>query len=197
MNPELIDQFSRYTELIRINEDVRNQAREDLASEVLERLRQLSYITIQLNQIDMQFGQLAMVERVSQSGEKEFYSASFERDEHLRFVMRLLTESFYYFSFRIRQILRNKDHQFPHLKNFESIGVRDVRNHLIEHPNGQQSQIFNQTFMWTQDSGMHLKSGRHDSESSNFADVGLKANAKEFAKELGTLLDRAITALTK
>ena len=188
----LIVQFMKYSELIRGNDDSRNFAREDLATEVVDRLQQLVYIMHQLSEIDMQFGQFVMVEKLNAIGEREYYNAMFERDEHLRFVMRLLTESFYYFAFRIRQILRNKTHKFPHFGSFDSAGVRDVRNQLIEHPEGKESQIFNRTFMWSQDTGMHLKSGRNEWESSEFVDAGIKANAREFSEKLDISLERAI-----
>jgi hypothetical protein len=195
--PDLIVQFDKYAQLIRGNEGTRNLAREDLASEVDERLHQLAFIIQQLNDIDAQFGQLVMVEKINESGEKEYYNAMFERDEHLRFVMRLLTESFYYFAFRIRQILQNKIHKFPHMGSFNPTGVIIVRNQLIEHPEGSGSLIFNRTFMWSKETGMHLKTGRQEWESNEFIDAGMKANANEFCEKLNQSLERAINEILR
>jgi hypothetical protein len=195
MYSELVESFSRYAKLITSQSGARNPARDDLAAEVVERLQQLNYIIHQLDEIDSQFGKMVTIEVINERGEKEHYNAAHERDQHLQFVMRLLTESFYYFSFRARQILRNKVHAFPGLGSFEAVGVRDVRNHLIEHPEGELSRVFNRTFMWSPDTGMHLKPSRHEWENSSFVDVGIKANAKEFAERLSAALDRATHGL--
>ena len=48
--------------------------------------------------------------------------------------MKMYAESFYYFAARIRKIIKYKKEPLPFLKNFESKGIRDVRNRLIEHP---------------------------------------------------------------
>jgi hypothetical protein len=189
--PELITLFKNYSDLIQGNDDSRNYAREDLVAEVMERLQQLAYIVQNLHEIDIQYGKKVIITKINDDGEEELYNAMFERDQHLLFVMRLLTESFYYFAFRVRQILKNKVHQFPHLKSFDPTGVRNVRNQLIEHPEGKDSLIFNRTFSWSQDSGMLLKSGRHLWEHDKFVDVGLKVNANEFCENLYSLLEQA------
>lgn len=190
--PELIIQFKNYSSLIQGDNDSRNYAQEDLVAEVMERLQQLAYIVQNLHEIDLQYGKKVLITKINDNGEEDLYNAMFERDEHLRFVMRLLTESFYYFAFRVRQILKNKVHLFPHLKSFDPAGVRNVRNQLIEHPEGKDSLIFNRTFSWSQDSGMLLKSGRHLWEHDKFVDAGLKINANEFCESLYSLLELAI-----
>ena len=50
--------------------------------------------------------------------------------------MELLTESFCYLAHRTKKIIQNNNdlYSFEGLKSFESKGVRDVRNQLIEHP---------------------------------------------------------------
>jgi len=54
----------------------------------------------------------------------------------------LLAECFYYSAFRTQHLIAF----LPHLKGFEVIGVRDVRNHLIEHPEGKDSAGINRGF---------------------------------------------------
>jgi hypothetical protein len=195
MHIDLNKQFERYLLLVRASNSATSFQRDDLAAEVVERLAQLAFITKNLNEINAQFRTVVMAEVVNENGEKEMYNATQDRDKHLVFVMRMLTESFYYFAFRVRQILRNKVHQFPLLGSFEAAGVRDVRNQLIEHPEGKDSRVFNRTFAWSLESGMHLKSGRQVWESKEFADNGLDANAGEFNENLRVALSRAIQTL--
>ncbi len=196
MHADLVTKFNNYLDLLEKAEGP-DPARNDLGAEALERLNQLAFISAQLKGIDEQFGTMVMLTKVNEHGKEEHYNATHERDENLRFVMRLLTESYYYFAFRLRQILRNSAHPFVGLASFESVGVRDVRNHLIEHPEGKSSRIFNRTFSWAQESGMHLKTGRQAWESSEFIDAGFVANSDEFNISLSASLDRASEELEK
>jgi hypothetical protein len=197
MHTELVEKFSKYLALVDQAEGISNPARNDLAAEAIERLNQLAFIGIQLQEIDKQFGIMVMVTKTNEQGEVEHYNAAHERDEQLRFTMRLLTESYYYFAFRLRKLLRNKTHPFPGLGTFDCLGVRDVRNHLIEHPEGATSRIFNRTFSWTKESGMHLKTGRQAWEGDAFSDAGFVANSYEFNKNLSLALDRACEQLIR
>ncbi len=188
MNSDLLEKFDLYIQQLGSIDPAHN----DLAAEARERIQQILFITNQLQQIDEQFRQTVQLEVINAQGEKEYYNATHERNEHLRFVMRLLTESYYYFAFRLRSIFRNKVHVFPNMQSFDCPKVRAVRNHLIEHPEGASSRIFNRTFMWSQESGMHLKHGRHTWESSSFADAGFKINAKEFYDLLLAAINSAL-----
>ena len=195
MHSELIKKFGEYLALLDQVQGAANLARNDLAAEAIERLNQLAFISNHLQEIDKQFGTMVMVTRTNQQGEIEHWNAAHERDGQLRFTMRLLTETYYYFAFRLRQILRNKTHPFRGLGTFDCPGVRDVRNHLIEHPEGATSRIFNRTFSWTQESGMHLKVGRQAWEGNAFSDSGFVANSREFNQNLASALDRACEQL--
>jgi hypothetical protein len=196
MHADLITKFNNYLNLLEKVEGP-DPARNDLGAEALERLNQLAFIFAQLKGIDEQFATTIMLTQTNEHGQEEHYNATHERDEHLRFVMRLLTESYYYFAFRLRQLLRNSAHPFVGLALFESVGVRNVRNHLIEHPEGKSSKIFNRTFSWTKESGMHLKTGRQPWESSEFIDAGFAANSGEFNINLNAVLDSACEELAK
>lgn len=197
MHSELVDKFRKYIALLAQAEGETNQARNDLASEAVERLNQLAFISEQLQVTDKQFGTVLMVSRTNEQGEIEHYNAAPERDEQLRFTMRLLTESYYYFAFRLRQLVRNDIHPFRGLSKFDCIGVRDVRNHLIEHPEGASSRIFNRTFSWTKETGMQLKTGRHPEEKKTFSDPGFIFNSNEFNQNLSLALDRACEQLIR
>jgi hypothetical protein len=189
--------FDQYWACLQESGNASGPGHSDLAAEVRERLAQLSFISKQLDQINAQFGVTAIEERVGPNGETEYYNVAAQRDEQLRFVMRLLNESFYYFAFRIRQILQNDVHRFLEVRSFEAPGVRDVRNQLIEHPEGKNSRVFNQTFSWSPDCGMQLKSGRQEWETSEFVDPGFTANASQFAERLESALRSAIARLSK
>lgn len=196
MFSELSNQFDQYFLLVKVSQTEPNLPLEDLAAEVRERLAQLNFIETQLSEISNQYRVTANIEKVNEHGEIEIYNAFAKRDEHLRFVMRLLTESFYYFAFRIRQIVRNDLHRFPGLRGFDCVGVRDVRNHLIEHPEGANSRVFNRTWAWSLESGMQLKPARHQWEKSVFHDKGFRLNASEFAEQLSKSLKRAAQELS-
>jgi hypothetical protein len=67
------------------------------------------------------------------------------------FEMQLFTECFYYIAERLRNALR-KSKPVRGLESFRCDGARNVRNHLIEHPEGKDSQVFMQGggMGWTQ-----------------------------------------------
>lgn len=113
------------------------------------------------------------------------------------FHVRLYTESFYYLAFRFRQILTTPTqpaggYPLPLLHTFEAVGIRNVRNHLLEHPEGRISQKFSQDHSLGGTNGPQLKL---DSTLSEHTDSGLFVNAAEFKQRLHTALDQAIAAL--
>ena len=114
------------------------------------------------------------------------------------FHVRLYTESFYYLAFRFRQILTTphnhlpKSYPLPLLDNFEVVGIRDVRNHLLEHPEGQTSRRFSQNHYFGGTNGPQLKI---DSTTSTHTDKGLFVNAAELKQRLNASLTQAIATL--
>ncbi|RDV05228.1 hypothetical protein DXH78_12005 [Undibacter mobilis] len=103
-----------------------------------------------------------------------------EEAMHITGILELLTEAFYFVGWRTVLALR----LLPGLKNFESVGMRDVRNRIIEHPD-KPSGIVNQQFSVgrvDEGEGPRLK-GAPPGET-RFLDNGLLANAKEFADRL-------------
>ena len=193
--PLLLDRFQRYADALSQATDPPNFQRDELAREVVRRLEQLAFISSQIATLSAEFGKKVIVEVENESGEKELYNAGFERDRQCEFLMRMLAEAFYYFAFRIRRIVRGNEFPFPGFKSFESVGARDVRNHLIEHPEGGASRVLNQTWSWTPDSGPALKTARHEWESSDFVDKGFAANSTEYCIAFGECLDRGLAEL--
>ena len=95
----------------------------------------------------------------------------------------LMTEAFYYFAFRFRQVLRSAG-----FKNFDPVGVREVRNFLIEHPQ-KKAGIVLQTLQFGDKNGPVLKPFGGSEESVR--DPGLYVNAREFQEKLERALTRA------
>jgi len=185
----------------------------DLGSEVGERLQQLDYI-IRRVKASEQTAETAFarsskifhdhVERVVAAGldyTKEpapegVQATEDEMRAHLEasFEMKLLTEAFYFFASRIRTILRHKSRPVPGLEGFECEGVRNVRNKLLEHPEGSDSQIFIQSWGWGAPRGPVLKAARYGGQEAVFPDPGLYANAEEFRLNLDDVIKRAFAA---
>jgi hypothetical protein len=74
------------------------------------------------------------VKRVPTKEEIDGMQKHFIRNQQIVLEMKMYAEAFYYFAARIRKIIIDKKEPLPLLKNFESQGVRNVRNLLIEHP---------------------------------------------------------------
>ena len=94
--------------------------------------------------------------------------------------VQLLTEAFYYFAFRAMKMLQLLPSlpNLPTLKGFDAIGVRVVRNQLIEHPD-----FPTRGFQMGAERGPVLGL-RFDSDPKEPKDAGLYANAIEFRENL-------------
>lgn len=112
--------------------------------------------------------------------------------EKVLFEIETLTEAFYYLASRFRTFLRKGP--FSHLHSFECEGARNVRNHLLEHPEGRSSRIFAQSFGVGGEEGPTLKIERNAGQEHLFPDAGLWANAKEIKNNLEVLLDRVLSS---
>jgi hypothetical protein len=173
----------------------------DLAAEVSERLRQLSFLCDKIKELEAQITQLGILICEVTEKTKGTLSAEDTAIAHTRigvhtsfgFEIRLYVETFYYFAFRIRTILQHKSKPLFNLHKFECIGVRDVRNHLIEHPEKQGSPIYMQSWsVGGNTQGPQLKNARREIQASSFYDRGLWVNVEEFRINLEKLLDKAI-----
>ena len=103
---------------------------------------------------------------------------------------------FYHLAHRARIIVRHKTRPLPLLEGFEAPGVRDVRNHLLEHPESSDSQVFTRSFGAGGTDGPVVKSVRETGQESIWPDHGLFANAREFDENLKRTLSNAIAKLS-
>ena len=182
-----------------------------LAAEVKERLCQLRYIVERVRALEERESQcqrrlqVAMSDhcktlieaRVPASSEAapsivQAISDRFSAMADTALELRILTESFYYFAARVRTIARHNARPTPGLSSFECEGVRNIRNHLIEHPEGSASRVFAQSFSFDRPDGPALKTGRPAPEPDVFPDPGLYRNAEEFESNLLQSLENAI-----
>lgn len=175
----------------------------ELAVEAVERLRQLDLLLTRIVSIQrhVSTGQTLLVRdfllpvegtdgNSKTADEGQVIAGAF-------FHARLYTETFYYLAFRFRQILttQNKvtgNYPLPDLRNFEAAGIRDVRNHLLEHPEGRTSQVFSQDHSLGGSDGPKLKI---DATGAAHVDSGLFVNAAEFKQCLEAVLTRALAQL--
>lgn len=125
----------------------------------------------------------------------------------------LFTESFYFFAWRLMEALNVKDRDnrlsFPGLRKIEAGGIRDIRNHLLQHPEKNYKnfdecrQRFTQGLTVT-DSGPVLRTTKMVIESATGKAIpagdsvdkeGLYVTAEKFRDELQEKFNRAINSL--
>lgn len=184
----------------------------DLGCEVRERLQQLDYIVDRVQTLEAESESAlkrsgdalrSHVELLKEKGipfeqvpappEVKITKAESEVCERAFFEIRLLTEAFYYIAARVRAILCHKKSPLPGLSKFECVGVRDVRNKLLEHTEGKDSQVFIQSFGFGGANGPVLKAIRYSGQESIFPDAGLYKNATEFRDNLEKHLQKVLS----
>ena len=158
-----------------------------LVSEVEYRLEQLDFLLAKIRELDQ-----ARIDFINQP-DPESRNMKFLRSN--AFEIRLLTESFYHFAGRLRSIIRHKERPCPYLTGFECNGIRDVRNHLLEHPEGINSRVFEWSWTIGGVEGPVLKAWREPSQAGTFPDCGLYPNAQELKANLEVVLGRALKAM--
>jgi len=175
----------------------------DLGCEVRERLQQLNYIVERVRKLEniaqqaLSRHQARLIEHIEDlksrgiSYESAPFPSSarvteeeFKTNDEASFEMKLLTEAFYYLAGRVRTILRNAQAPLPGLTNFECEGARNVRNKLLEHAEGGDSQVSICSFGWGAAHGPMLKALRYGGQEHVFPDRGLYENAEEFRDNL-------------
>jgi hypothetical protein len=172
-----------------------------LLQEVRARLRQLDWLYSRLMEIE------ASIDRSARSSSPDgratnarikhvFTEASAHTSDsavqaNLSFQpsdeLRLLLEAFYYSAHRVRDILRDHKTDLPGLSAFEAVGVRDVRNHLVEHPSRAKGVLV-PSVACGGPVGPQLRLLRWSLDSSGMHDRGLPANAQEFLVALHRVL---------
>ncbi len=96
------------------------------------------------------------------------------------FQIRLYAESFYYFAARFVAILK----RYPAFKSLDVPGIRNVRNHLIEHSDKPSSGITQQNWSHGSGIGPMFKTSRRKGQKSIPQDKGLFVNATELRQKV-------------
>jgi hypothetical protein len=115
-----------------------------------------------------------------------------ERKSNIDSELFILTEWFYYTAWRLREIIHAKSCDLPGLCGFEAEGVRDVRNHVLQHPENYDLNRQVQSTAVHDTEGPMLGVGFWTPPTTPFRDRGLYNNALEFATNLKTKLSRAV-----
>jgi hypothetical protein len=116
----------------------------DWIAEADLRLGQLEWITIRIDELQTEHDRLTRTR--SDADTQERPDRGWRREEVTKEIL-LLVDAFYYFAWRFREILQSNP-GLPGLKKFEAIGIRAVRNDLLEHP---QNVASNSTYMYGKD----------------------------------------------
>ena len=190
--------FDRYYEKMLV--DNLPTFNDDLALEVKKRLEQLSFLYCkiegkQLRYFDLDrkvYGDGSLEQQIKNAGGPIIVVGSDERSEmlELMFEIELYTESFYYLAGRMYTILKKRF--LPGLETFQCVGARNVRNKLLEHADGKESQVYVQSFGIGGDQGPTLKIKRPEGQETIFPDAGIYANAEEIRVNLEQLLNLAL-----
>lgn len=105
----------------------------------------------------------------------------------LAFEAELFTDAFYWVAWRLRDVVR----RLPNLKNFDAVGIRTVRNHLVEHPEKNLSVTPVRDFVLSAAEGVVLRPDTVRKQDDDPIDEGLVANATELRDRLRDALKRA------
>ena len=105
--------------------------------------------------------------------------------------LRIDLEAFYYNACRVRDLFRESPQGLPGLQRFEAAGVRDVRNHLVEHPTRSKG-VKVMAVAVGGPAGPLLKPVRWSHDPAGTVDQGLHANAREFTAALQSTLSAAL-----
>ncbi len=157
--------------------------------EIMKRFKQLSFVYDHIKAYENKI--IGMTNAVDYNQRKQ--SEEFKR---LLFETEFFVESFYFIAFRVREILRHKNkgsYIFPNLKRCDAKGVRDVRNHLLQHPE-RHGGVLNQSFSVGGNNGPKLKPGFSEGDAPDSMDKGLWLNANEFKANLEKILTEALAA---
>jgi hypothetical protein len=107
---------------------------------------------------------------------------------------RTTLEKFYWGAARVRDIMRDSPKELPELHRFEAKGVRDVRNHLVQHPT-KNLGVPVYSFAYGGPAGPQLKPVRFSGDPPGSLDEGLAANAAEFERNIESTLAGAISRI--
>jgi hypothetical protein len=179
-----------------------------LIQEVRARLRQIHWTHERLLDLERELQEQALADRPSdtprpavlkqvfleQAVEKSTPEIQAQLLPRKSDELRVLLEAFYYSAHRIRDILKDHKDDLPGLNGFECIGVRDVRNHLVEHPSGPKGVLVF-SLACGGPVGPQLRLIRWSLDPAGTDDKGLHHNAREFENAFKETVSRATSAL--
>lgn len=181
MPDELTDIIRKWDQLMN-QADGHPQANMDAFAEVRKRLNQLILILNWINEKAQSLAESDSLSLIRERKSKELTKPMISGMEKLLHEIELHTETFYYIAHRIRKILQQtKPVLIPHMSSFECVGVRNVRNHLLEHA---EIDLLSNGFSVGGEGGIVLK-------PSVSKDEGLLLNAKEFWDNLERTIQKA------
>lgn len=151
-----------------------NNVQTHLAAEVRRRLAQCKWIESQLEAAETRLTSLAQ-------GAVRPSAAEVALPEHARklmFKIELLSETHYLIAWRASECLGS----LPGLRSFCAVGVRNVRNRLIEHPD-KKGGVYEWSTTYVSGMGLKIKPSPDHSGQPRHLDKGLWNNVMEFYVE--------------
>lgn len=167
-----------FDEYYRHEDSVDPAFNKDLACEGRKRLTQTNKLLRMIIELEGEDRTLSPPPGNWVKGENPEVDKTIYRMTEIGDELEFLTEAFYLFAFRLREIIK----LLPELKNFECEGVRDVRNHLLVHPERKDSEVFIQSFGHGGSQGPVIKALRYSDQVNISPDKGLFVNAAELKK---------------
>jgi hypothetical protein len=179
---EVIDLFHRY----RQRQQAANDVNIDWIFEAEKRLDQAAMIVDSVEAMLRRDRRLNQIRQAQPDEAKRarLRELQYRRARHIE----LACEMFYYVAFRFQIILRDT------LKvGYDPVGIRDVRNQLIEHPEGNNSRASGQSFLYGNDLpwGPIIKPFGPRA-TPGFHDDGLYVNARQAIDRLRDILLRLL-----
>lgn len=160
--------------------------------EAMKRLRQLDWLCRKIGEYEansVEFLDFIISQGKSSDAGSQDNWAAISASEENSLEMEIFVEGFYYIAFRLRNVIQ----RLPGLNNFECEGVRNVRNHLIEHPEKNDSGVIHGCMSsGNRETGPVLKWTRLPLENILWQDEGLWVNARELAQNLTEKINAAL-----
>lgn len=174
-----------------------DSVRRNLIGEAQRAIRQADYLFSKCREAVEAHFELWRQVTISESGSPREGQVPTDLQTRLQvtqFEGQLFAETFYYVSFRIREILRSKKFPLPYIQGFESKGVRDVRNHVLAHPEkGPEPQLDGGTATATGEFNVWLRVPLTRAKGSALREAGLVENAEELKLALRKVVGRALS----
>lgn len=119
-----------------------------------------------------------------------------EAFQYVTFSLELNTEAFYYFAHRLQTILIDNKKHLPDLTKYRPArGIRDIRNHFIEHPPGDDWNGMG--WKYGGRGGPAVRTGRKWDGPTPAREPGLFHDAEEFIDRVEEVLTRAHESLDR